>query len=173
MPRNEFEQYMPKLQKIKMFQCLPEADLKILLAESEVLYCKKGEKIISQGDLSHNFYAIIHGSVLVSVTDKDEEVVINTITEGEMFGEAAIFIGEKRTANVTSSEETIALQIHKADMLSFIKNYPKAGIKILMYVISGLLTKLKDANLEIVIEKQSNVELDDIDPMIQEIIRDI
>lgn len=172
LKNNTMERYMPQIKKIRMFQYLSDDDLKNLLVGGEVVVYKKGDTIISQGDISQFLFGVLSGQVDVSITNLGNEVQVSTISDGDVFGEAAIFIGEKRTANVTCQEETVVLRIHKADLLSFIKNYPHAGIKILMLVINGLLKKLGEASFEIAFEKHAYAELDDIDPLIQEIIAD-
>ncbi len=165
-------EYIPKIKTVKLFQYLSNDELENLLEAGEIVSYAPDEKIINQGDVSQYLFAVLKGGVNVSITNLGEEVSVSTIGKGEMFGEAAIFIGEKRTANVTSSEDTVVLRIHKADLLTFIKQFPNAGIKILMLVVSGLLRKLREANFEIAFEKQSYSELDDIDPMIKNIIDD-
>ncbi len=173
MSENELmKRYLPEIKKIKMFHYLSDDDLSKLLSGGEIVIHKMGETIISQGDVSQFFFAVLEGSVDVSVTNLGEVVHVSTISAGDVFGEAAIFIGEKRTANVTCPEQTVVLRIHKSDLLSFIKEYPHAGVKILMLVINGLLQKLGEANFEIAFEKHTYAELEDIDPMIQSIIAD-
>jgi len=164
--------YIAKIKNVKLFQYLSDDELGSLLEAGEIVTFGPEEKIISQGDVSQYLFAVMEGGVKVSITNLGEEVSGSTVGKGEMFGEAAIVIGEKRTANVTSSENTVALRIHKAELLTFIKNCPNAGIKILMLVINGLLRKLREANFEIAFEKQSYAELEDIDPMIKNIIDD-
>ncbi len=58
-------------------------------------------------------------------------------------------------------------------MLYFIKHNPRAGVKILMFIMKSLLDKLRDTNVMFILERQSDIQLEDIDPLIQEIMSDI
>jgi len=159
--------YLSNIKKIKIYSSLTEEELKKILSKSEIVRYKKGDRIISQGEESQNFYAIIRGRVEVSVQDHDEEVLISTINEGEMFGEAAIFIMVKRTASVTALKKTVVISIHRQEMLSFIKENPEAGNKILMLIILSLINKVKDANQTIAFEKKSDIDMEEIDSLVR------
>jgi CRP-like cAMP-binding protein len=157
-----------------LFSYLTDKDLKGLLSVSEIIAYKKGDIIISQGDASQFLFAVLEGNVHVSLQDlKDKDVLICRIGPGEVFGEAAIFMAEKRTANVISSKPTVAVRIHRKDLMSYVRHNPVAGNKILMIIIYGLLKKLKDANQELAFEKQSDMDFDGVDSLIQDFMRDI
>lgn len=163
------ENFSPLIRNISLFSYLTEAELGNISSRAEILQYKKGEKIIYLGDVSPYFYGIIQGSVHVSLRELDgQEVFICTIGKGEVFGESAIFMTEKRTADVTSSEETVVFRIHRKQMMSFIKDNPQAGNKILMLIVHSLLNKLREANQELAFEKQSVIDLDDLDSLVQD-----
>lgn len=165
----QIEQYRSLMRNISLFSYLTEAELENILSRGEILHYKKGEKIIYLGDVSPYFYGIIKGSVHVSLRELDgNEVFICTISEGEVFGESAIFMTEKRTADVTSSDDTVALRMHRKEMMAFIKDNPQAGNKILMLIVHSLLHKLREANQELAFEKQSVIDLDDLDSLVQD-----
>ena len=164
-------QYLAKIKNIQIFHWLNEDELQKLLLISSILHFKKGETIISQGDVGDSLYAIVSGNVEVSVKDiKDKKVIICSIQQGEIFGEAAIFLTAKRTASIISTMDTIVIQITRKDLIYFFKTYPHAGNKLLMLVILNLLNKLKHANEDLVMEKQTDVDMDYVDSLIQEFI---
>ncbi|MFW6332954.1 MAG: cyclic nucleotide-binding domain-containing protein [Thermodesulfobacteriota bacterium] len=163
--------YLDRIKEIKMFKYLNPEDLNLLLGEAEVVHYAPGDQIISQGGLSEYLFVVLAGSVEVSIQDdKGKSVFVCKIDREDVFGEGAIFISQKRTASVTSAEPSTMLRIHRADILYFIKQRPKGGIKLLMLIINSLLNKLRKANLEIVLEKGSDINLDNIDPLIREIM---
>jgi hypothetical protein len=49
-----------------------------------------------------------------------------------------------------------------------IKDNPQAGNKILMLIVHRLLHKLREANQELAFEKQSVIDLDDLDSLVQD-----
>ena len=166
--------YWKQIKNIRRFVWLNDNELKIMLKGAKVITYQPGENILSQGDESPHFYAILEGSIDISVKNMDEEVYISTIPGGDIFGEAAIFSTEKRIANVIAGDTTKVVRIHRANILSFIKNNPRSGIKFLMLIINSLLKKLRTSNMEMLLEKQTDdVGLEEIDPLIREIIGDI
>jgi CRP-like cAMP-binding protein len=162
--------YFGQIKKSKIFRYLGEEDLKALLSEAEIVEYPKGYRIISQGEISEYLYVVMSGSVDVTVDDLSQDIYICKIEADDVFGEAAIFMTEKRTANVVAAEDCVVVRIHRADILFFIKKHSRGGIKILMLIIDSLLNKLRSANMEIVLEKQSYINLDNIDPLIRDIM---
>lgn len=162
--------YLDQIKEIKMFKYLNPEDLDLLLGEAEVVHFAKGESIISQGGTSEYLFVVLAGSVEVSIQDNGNSIFVCKIDQEDVFGEGAIFISQKRTASVNSAEDATMLRIHRSDILYFIKKRPKGGIKVLMLIINSLLNKLRKANLEIVLEKGSDINLENIDPLIREIM---
>ncbi|MCK5198011.1 MAG: cyclic nucleotide-binding domain-containing protein, partial [Spirochaetales bacterium] len=113
------------------------------------------------------FYAVVEGSVRVSALESEgKDVYICTIGDGEIFGEAGIFMNVKRTASVTSCTETIVFRIERTQMLKFLKENPVAGNKFFMVMIYGLLKKLKEVNRELAYERKTDIDQDDIDALV-------
>lgn len=167
----DVESHLPLIQEIQLFRYLTHDELEKFVGLSELVAYDKGEKIIHLGDVSPYFYGIVKGGVHVSLRELNgQDVFICSVRQGEVFGESAIFMAEKRTADVTSSDPTVLLRIHRRDMMAFIKDNPSAGNRILMLIIYSLLKKLRDANQELAFEKQSVIDLNDIDALVKEFI---
>ena len=168
----EKTKYLPRLRKILMFQYLNDSALEKILKLSTILVCQEEERIITEGDTSPFFFAMLDGCVNILVSeDEDKEVFISTIGVGECFGEAGIFLSAKRTANVVSADRAVILRIHRRDLLDFIKMEPASGIKMLMIIIYGLLRKLRSANQELAFERKSDIDQDDIDSVVEELLQ--
>jgi len=67
-------------------------------------------------------FVIHRGSVDVKIDSNGEVRTINTLREGDFFGEMALFTGEPRTANVLAAEETEVLEIGKRAMQDLFEN---------------------------------------------------
>lgn len=162
------QELINKIEKILTFRFLTKDELHVLMNVSEIeKYCGD-EKIISQGERKQAIYAIIEGSVKVTVQEREEkEAYICTIGSGEVFGEAGIFTEVKRTANVICLTDTVLLKISRASLISFIKQNPKTGNKILMLIIYSLIKKLREVNQELAYERKSDADQDDIDSIIR------
>jgi CRP/FNR family cyclic AMP-dependent transcriptional regulator len=165
-------EYLNQLKQLIIFKYMKENDLKKILDLGKVVSFQPGEKIISKGEISPHLYAVLQGTVHVSVPEKnDNDVFICSIGKGDVFGEAGIFLKVKRTADVVSSDQVIAFMVHREQIIEFIKTNPEAGIKILMLIIYSLLKKLKEANLEIAFERKADIKQSDIDAMVEEIMQ--
>lgn len=173
MEKNQIEQLRLSLKKTIIFRFLTDNELELILKEAKILSFKKDDNIIAKDEISSNLFIVLKGTVSVMVDEENKKpVYICSIGEGEVFGEAGIFMNVKRTANVISQDISSILVIERKDFISFIKAYPNAGIKILMLVIFSLLRKLKEANQEIAFERKYDISQDDIDLMVDEVMKE-
>ena len=170
----QVREYIPKIRAIKAFRYLDDMELRSLLAIAEVVAYDKGTKIVTQGKIGNRFYALISGSVDVSVSELQEgEIVISSLADGDTFGEAAMFLKEERTASVTATQDSIMMSIARKDLMNFFKSNSSAGVKILLVIVFGLLTKLSNANQEIAFEKQGDLDFDYVDTLVQDFMEEI
>jgi len=171
MDKENKEKYLEDVSKLLLFKFLSYEEKKELLNLSDIIHYKASDKIISEGEIQPYLFGIIKGTVNIIVNEKENKnVFISSIGEGDVFGEAGIFMKVKRTANVVSTENTIILRVHRDKMLHFIKKHKSAGIQILMLIIYSLLRKLREANQEIAFERKSDVTQDDIDSIIEDFV---
>ena len=166
------KEHFDNLKQLIIFKYIKEKDLKKIMSLGKVVSFQPGEKIISKGEVSPHLYAVLHGTVHVTIPEKGhEDIFICSIGKGDVFGEAGIFLKVKRTADVVSSDQVIAFMVHREEIIDFIKSNPEVGIKILMLIIYSLLRKLKEANLEIAFERKADIKQSDIDSMVEEIMQ--
>src|SRR6056297_212883 len=129
----DLEKYLPHLKSVKVFHWLHEIELRKLLMVATRLRVGEGETIINQGEIGNHIYIIIKGQVEVSIKNQHgQKVSICTIGEGEIFGEAAIFLASKRSATVACLAESEVIRISRQDLVRFFKAHPSAGNKLLM-----------------------------------------
>lgn len=85
-------------------EALPAADLQQILRilpQVDIIKYGPGSNIMSQGDAAENFYIIMSGRVEILRRDaKGEEILINTLSAGNYFGEIGLMEGRSRTATV-------------------------------------------------------------------------
>ncbi|MBN2508907.1 MAG: cyclic nucleotide-binding domain-containing protein, partial [Spirochaetales bacterium] len=161
--------YLAKIRNILVFRSFNENELEGILRYCEVISFEDGENIVTEGDISPSFFAIIEGAVKVTVNQDGKDVYICTLGGGDIFGEAAMFLKVKRTADVTATGPVIALKFIRHDLFDFLKAFPRAGNKFLMLIIYGLLRKLRDANQELAFERRADINQADIDSIISEL----
>lgn len=160
------ETMKPYIRSIKPFRFLTEEEMNELIEHSEVRQYSDEEIIIKQGNRDSSLYAVMKGSVKVTVDNPNDTAYICTLGASEVFGEAGIFINMERTANVVSMDDAIILYIERESLLNFIKHNPKASNKVFMIMIYSLLQKLKESNRELAYERKSDFDQDDIDSLI-------
>ena len=171
---SDLSRFLSKIRAIEAFRYLKEEELNAILALSEVVVYEPQEKIITQGDVGEDFFGVIEGEVEISIQQLNKPgVVLSTLESGEIFGESAIFLKEERTATVTSVKQTVVIRIHRQNMLRFFQTNPGAGNKILMVIVLGLLTRLRNANQELAFEKQPDIDFDYVDSLVEDFMKAI
>lgn len=162
-----------KLRKSMLFRYLTDDALREVLGLSEIIHFKPGDRVISEGEVSQFLYTVLDGTVNVLVQESTgNEVFVSAIGEGDIFGEAGIFLKVKRTANVVCSDNTTLLRIDRDNLLEFIHKYPSSGVKLLLIIIYGLLRKLRESNQELAFERKSVIVQDDIDDIVENFMKE-
>ena len=81
-----------------------------------------GQAVFKRGEMGTALYIIEKGSARVH----DGDLVLNTIGQGDLFGEIAGLGGLERTASVTAEEELTLLQVEHDDLYSALQTRPEA-----------------------------------------------
>jgi CRP-like cAMP-binding protein len=99
-------------------------------------------------------------------------VGVGSVSAGEVFGEAGVFMTVKRSADALVAVESTLLRVTRRNMMAFIKQNPVAGNKLLMLMIYGLLGKLREANQMLSLENPGAIAVDSIDPLFQDFMNE-
>ena len=81
-----------------------------------------GQAVFKRGEMGTALYIIEKGSARVH----DGDLVLNTIRQGDLFGEIAGLGGLERTASVTAEEELTLLQVEHDDLYNALQTRPEA-----------------------------------------------
>lgn len=162
------------LKKTNLFHYLSEQELKSLYGICCFVQYEEKEQIIQESEINPTLFIICKGIVNVSVHEKDKnDVYIASMGEGDVFGEAGLFINMKRTADVCSFGKTVLIQIERSNLMKFFSKYPLAGVKILMIITHGLLHKLRESNQEVAeFHKKSDFTQAELDELIDGILKE-
>lgn len=88
-----------------------------------------GEVLFEQGDEGDALFAIIEGSLEISVLSEDgRKLSLDVLKAGDMTGEIAFFDPGPRTATATALEATRLMRIRNPDMAEAILKTPELGI---------------------------------------------
>ncbi|MGE5558376.1 MAG: cyclic nucleotide-binding domain-containing protein [Bacillota bacterium] len=158
-----------QLKDVGLFHYLSDDEKRQLISNCELFEYAKDEKVVTQGEVSSCFFVVFSGTLNVTVKDNTgKEVFISSIGAGDFFGEAGIFTNAQRTANVAPATDSAGiLRIDRNAFFDFVKQYPTAGVKMLMLFINGLLKKLSDSNKELAMTRSSVLDQSAIDSFLQ------
>lgn len=163
------EDYRDRFAEVLLFRTLSPEARAHLFDRAEALFFDGGERIVHEGDHSPSFFALVEGSVVVSMGQDGKDIYINTLGRGSVFGEAAMFLKAPRTADVRAADPSVVLKITRVDFMTFLREHPREGNKALLALIYGLLGKLRSSNQELVFERRGDSGQADVDALVAEL----
>ena len=116
---------MSILSSVELFTGLSDAELAALEDSSVSRSYPKNTVIINESDVADSLYVIEAGKVKVYCSDKNgKEFIMNTMHEGEYFGELALLDDDKRSASVRTMEKCTFRIIYKQDFHRVVDQHP-------------------------------------------------
>ncbi len=174
---NDKSAWRRRAAEVTTFKYLSPVELDILLGKAAILSYRADETIVKEDEISPWFFAILQGTVSVSVEEATldgalRNVYMCTLGPGDVFGEAGLFIKVKRTASVSAAQDVTLLRLQRSDLSAFIKSQPAGGNKLLLVVIYSLLRKLRAANQELAYERKADMDQSDVDSLMADMLGD-
>jgi len=90
-----------------------------------------GQIIFSEYEPGDNFYFILHGTVRITKIVSDKEKTLDTMSDGDIFGEMAILEAQPRSATVIAETEVKVLEFNKANFEMLLQSNPQMALKLL------------------------------------------
>jgi len=104
----------------------------------------QGELLIREGEASSDMYILLAGELRCFTTDANgRELVFNTMTPGEFFGELSLD-GGLRTASVQASHSSICVVVPQSEVEAFLGEYPEFAKALVM----SLIARVRRATLQ-------------------------
>jgi CRP-like cAMP-binding protein len=111
------------IKKVPLFSKLSKKGLEEVAHIADELDLPKGKVMAKEGDRGREFFVLLEGEADVTKGDKS----INTMHEGDFFGEIALVTKMPRTASVTATTAVRVLVITERDFASLLKHSEEVG----------------------------------------------
>ncbi len=113
------------LSTIPLFQVLGEDGVLATARAGSTRSYAPGQFICYQGDPGDRLYVVVDGLVKVVFTsERGDEIVLNTLGRGEIFGELALLDGSPRSASVVAVEATSLFMLLRTRLLELMRQHP-------------------------------------------------
>jgi CRP/FNR family transcriptional regulator len=127
-----------------MFSGLKKGTLKSLARAAKVRQFGPGELLVEEGDEAVAFFVLCRGQAeVVKGLAQGKGRVLGNLTEGDFFGEMALFDGFPRSASVRAVSECECVVLARWDLLALIRTSPEVALGILP-VLSRRLRDCED-----------------------------
>jgi CRP/FNR family cyclic AMP-dependent transcriptional regulator len=127
------------LRKHPIFSDLAPDALDQLCRYAQPTSLKRGATLFAKGDPGHSLYAVISGTVKISVSSPDgRNAILNLIGAGEVFGEMSVLDGRVRSADAIANTNCEILVIDRRDFLPFVHSQPALAMKFIELLCARL-----------------------------------
>ncbi len=111
----------------------------VLTHVGTTLRCRKGDHIVRAGDVGHEMFVLLAGSVEVR---GGGDQVLARMERGDLFGEIALFSESRRTADVVAAEDSEVLVVTQEFIERSMKALPDVVSKLLLNLTQILCDRL-------------------------------
>jgi CRP-like cAMP-binding protein len=102
-----------------------------------------GQVLFHMGDEGGSLYIIERGRAKVTIpATSGEELILAILSAGDLLGEISLFDGKPRSATVQALEETEVLCLHRADLLTLMRN----RFSIVVQILEVLAQRIRDTD---------------------------
>ena len=111
------------IKKVPLFSKLSKKELEQVAHIADELDLPNGKLMAEEGDRGREFFVLLEGEA--DVTKGDES--INTMREGDFFGEIALVTQMPRTASVRATTDVRVLVVTERDFGALLKHSPQVS----------------------------------------------
>ena len=111
---------------IPLFSELEKQELQLLLSRIQSKTCQKDSLICREGEGGDSLFVISRGEVaIIKQTPGGKEIRVQSLKDGDFFGEFGFFIDQKRHATVKAMTDCELLEISRNGLHEMIKVHPR------------------------------------------------
>ena len=116
------------LDRLPLLVALPEDARRLVMQSFEPVSFGFGSVIVEEGETGDSLFVLVSGSARALKRGHDgQEVSLQVLSAGDMFGEVALLDGRPRSATVRASSPVEALRLDKAAFLAAVDREPEIG----------------------------------------------
>ena len=108
-----------------LFAAFSKEEFGAIVDKLEPVEFMAGERIIAEGDEGDAMYLISSGGGRVVKEVEGQELMLDSLSEGEFFGEMSLLVGGPRSASVFAATNTEVLRLKSSDLFEIMKKYPR------------------------------------------------
>jgi len=128
--------------KVQLFRYFDEDEKADFSGAFELQHFETGQHIFEAGEWGYSMYLIDAGTVELVRQDVDgREVVLDRLKAGDIMGEFAVLLGERRWATARATERVSAWSLHKDALDRLLARSPGAGLSVRREIERGLWMK--------------------------------
>ena len=148
------------LAAVALFKDLSPEALSKMSTLLENVNFKTGDTIFHEREKGDALYVVHSGKVRIWVHDEDSRpVTLAELEPGDFFGEMSVLDGGERSANATTTTDSVLHRLSRKDFQEFLLSHPQAALE----VIRGITSRLRQTNLLVSqrISRNVNDEMDE------------
>ncbi len=131
------------LARIPMFDGLAKEDLTALAGSLAERNFGAGQIIINQGETGTSMFIIAKGHVNIFLPgEASRRISLKDVTDGEYFGELALFDDKPRSASALATTDALLLELDRGTLAKYLTSRPHAA----MQLLRTLSTRLRETN---------------------------
>jgi CRP/FNR family transcriptional regulator, cyclic AMP receptor protein len=127
------------LRQHPIFRDLAADALDQLCRYAKHMSLKRGAMIFSKGDPGNSLFAVISGTVKISISSPDgRNAILNLINAGDLFGEMSVLDGQARSADAIANTNCEIFVIDRREFLPFLRSQPELAMKFIELLCARL-----------------------------------
>lgn len=135
------------LEFVPLFRDMTREEIQVVLAAGNLVNCRRGDRIITQGEARQEFYTLLTGRAEASLEVDGQRRSLSNLAAGETFGEMASLTGCARSADVFALEDC-ELLVHDAARLAALQQRDaRLAAKLYLNLARILAFRLMQSNL--------------------------
>lgn len=111
--KRELQRRLEAVQRTALFATLPQEEQQVLAQHLVYAPFVRGGVLTRQGAVAHWLYLIVHGQAQVLVEEAGVVTPLNTLSDGDFFGEMGMLTGEPRSATVVALTDVDCYRLDK------------------------------------------------------------